>query len=90
MILTDDAKSLLVMEHIGPTALAHGTMSIYDAFMLALEVGEKATIAAIREREPAVWRWGVPRLAHNSFEWRYSLSKTNERAIPFYSLENVE
>ncbi|MDH4481444.1 MAG: hypothetical protein QE279_01905, partial [Rhodoferax sp.] len=58
-LLTDDDKALLVLEHLGPAALAGDTMSLYDCFQLALDVAEKALLAklgAMELPEPVVQR----------------------------------
>jgi len=38
--LTDDARGLLVVEHLGPNALLHKPMSIYDAFHMGIDAAE--------------------------------------------------
>ena len=38
--LTDDARGLLVIEHLGPNALLHKPMSIYDAFHMGIDAAE--------------------------------------------------
>ena len=40
--LTDDARGLLVVEHLGPNALLHKPMSIYDAFHMGIDAAEAA------------------------------------------------
>ena len=40
--LTDDARGLLVIEHLGPNALLHKPMSIYDAFHMGIDAAEAA------------------------------------------------
>ena len=40
--LTDDARGLLVIEHLGPNALLHKPMSIYDAFHMGIDAAESA------------------------------------------------
>lgn len=50
-LLTDDDKALLVLEHLGPAALAGDTMSLYDCFQLALDVAEKAVLAKLGTME---------------------------------------
>jgi hypothetical protein len=40
--LTDDARGLLVIEHLGPNALLHMPMSIYDAFHMGIDAAESA------------------------------------------------
>ena len=40
--LTDDARGLLVVEHLGPNALLHKPMSIYDAFHMGIDAAETA------------------------------------------------
>jgi hypothetical protein len=50
-LLTDDDKALLVLEHLGPAALAGDTMSLYDCFQLALDVAEKAILAKLASAE---------------------------------------
>lgn len=40
--LTDERLGFLVMEHIGPHALAGGKMSVYDAFCKAVRATEAA------------------------------------------------
>ena len=40
--LTDDARGLLVIEHLGPNALLHKPMSIYEAFRLGIDAAEAA------------------------------------------------
>ena len=39
--------------------------------------------------EPVAWRWGVPKLKNGKFEWRYSINKTREDAIPLYTKEQL-
>ncbi len=36
-------------------------------------------------QKPVAWRWGVPKLKHGTFEWRYSVNKTKPDAIPLYT-----
>jgi hypothetical protein len=36
-------------------------------------------------QKPVAWRWGVPKLKHGTFEWRYSVNKTRPDAIPLYT-----
>lgn len=43
-VLTDNEKGLLVLEHLGPKALAHDTMSLLEAFELGLKVAEQEVI----------------------------------------------
>lgn len=50
-LLSDDDKALLVLEHLGPAALAGDTMSLYDCFQLALDVAEKAVLAKLASAE---------------------------------------
>lgn len=50
-LLSDDDKALLVLEHLGPAALAGDTMSLYDCFQLALDVAEKAVLAKLAAKE---------------------------------------
>jgi hypothetical protein len=50
-LLSDDDKALLVLEHLGPAALAGDTMSLYDCFQLALDVAEKAILAKLASAE---------------------------------------
>lgn len=50
-LLTDDDKSLLLIEHLGPGALAGDKMSLYDCFNLALDVAEKAVLAKLAVME---------------------------------------
>jgi len=50
-LLTDDDKALLVLEHLGPAALAGDTMSLYDCFQLALDVAEKAILEKLASAE---------------------------------------
>lgn len=38
---------------------------------------------------PVAWRWGVPKLKNGKFEWRYSINKTREDAIPLYTKEQL-
>jgi hypothetical protein len=40
--LTDDARGFLVIEHLGPNALLHKPMSIYDAFHMGIDAAEAA------------------------------------------------
>jgi hypothetical protein len=40
--LTDDARGLLVIEHLGPNALLHKPMSIYDVFHMGIDAAEAA------------------------------------------------
>jgi len=52
--------------------------------------GKKITDSAwglIKEinQKPVAWRWGVPKLKHGTFEWRYSVNKTRPDAIPLYT-----
>jgi hypothetical protein len=52
----------LVLEHLGPAALAGDTMSLYDCFQLALDVAEKALLAklgAMELPEPAMLTHGA-------------------------------
>jgi hypothetical protein len=51
MLLTDDDKALLVLEHLGPAALAGDKMSLYDCFHLALDVAEKSLLAKLASAE---------------------------------------
>ena len=39
--------------------------------------------------EPVAWRWGVTKLKNGKFEWRYSINKTREDAIPLYTKEQL-
>ena len=50
-LLSDDDKALLVLEYLGPAALAGDTMSLYDCFQLALDVAEKAVLAKLASAE---------------------------------------
>lgn len=50
-LLSEDDKALLVLEHLGPAALASDTMSLYDCFQLALDVAEKAVLAKLASAE---------------------------------------
>jgi len=50
-LLTDDDKSLLLIEHLGPGALAGDKMSLYDCFNLALDVAEKALLTKLAGME---------------------------------------
>jgi hypothetical protein len=40
--LTDDARGLLVIERLGPNALLHKPMSIYEAFHAGIDAAETA------------------------------------------------
>jgi hypothetical protein len=40
--LTDDVRGLLVIEHLGPNALLHKPMSIYEAFHMGIDAAEAA------------------------------------------------
>jgi hypothetical protein len=40
--LTDDARGLLIIEHLGPNALLHKPMSIYEAFCAGIDAAEAA------------------------------------------------
>jgi hypothetical protein len=40
-------------------------------------------------QEPVAWRYGVPKLKNGKFEWRYSINKTREDAIPLYKKEQL-
>ena len=40
--LTDHARGLLVVEHLGPNALLHKPISIYDAFHMGIDAAEAA------------------------------------------------
>ena len=42
-----------------------------------------------KQVEPVAWRWGVPKLKNGKFEWRYSINKTREDAIPLYTKEQL-
>lgn len=50
-LLSDDDKALLVLEHLGPAALAGDKMSLYDCFYLALDVAEPAILAKLASAE---------------------------------------
>jgi len=59
-VLTDNEKGLLVLEHLGPKALAHDTMSLLEAFELGLKVAEQEVIkrlAAGVSVEPVASFW---------------------------------
>lgn len=50
-LLSDDDKALLVLEYLGPAALAGDTMSLYDCFQLALDVAENAVLEKLASAE---------------------------------------
>jgi hypothetical protein len=55
-LLTDDEKAMLVIENLGPAALAGDKMSIYDCFHIALDVAERAVLAKLGGAElPEPW-----------------------------------
>ena len=58
---------------------------------IAIKGGIKALEEALKQEqgEPVAWRWGVPKLKNGKFEWRYSINKTREDAIPLYTKEQL-
>lgn len=49
----------------------------------------RQAIAEAEKQKPVAWRWGVPKLKNGKFEWRYSINKTREDAIPLYTKEQL-
>jgi len=85
-LLTDDEKSLLVLEHLGPKALVHDTMSLLEAFELGLKVAETEVIkklAAGVDVEPD----GTVEVVSDTFMFRPGDTVTHE---PAYSLDQLQ
>lgn len=85
-LLTDDEKSLLVLEHLGPKALAHDTMSLLEAFEIGLKVAETEVIkklAAGVDVEPD----GTVEVVSDTFMVRPGDTVTHE---PAYSLDQLQ
>jgi len=38
----------------------------------------------IESKKPVAWRWGIKKL-NGSYEWRYSLNKTQSTSVPLYT-----
>ena len=66
--------------HVGTFQPTEKAIDLYDEARTAIKEA-----LAQPEQEPVAWRWGVPKLKNNDFEWRYSLNKTRPDAIPLYT-----
>ena len=79
--MTKDEALRLALEALKESLYATTAKSQHLAFEAITAI--KAALEA--KDEPVAWRWGVPKLKHGTFEWRYSVNKTRPDAIPLYT-----